>query len=63
MESRFTFVGIETGGVLGSDKEVFNVAVDAGGIFGYEKLSGTLKSGGNSLTIKLDKDLPESPWK
>lgn len=63
VESRFTFVGIETGGVLGSDKEVFNVAVDAGGIFGYEKLSGTLKSGGNSLTIKLDMDLPESPWK
>ncbi|MBL3538479.1 hypothetical protein [Aminivibrio sp.] len=63
VDSRFTFIGIETGGILGSDKEVFNVTVDAGGIFGYEKLGGTLKNGGNSITIKLDIDLPESPWK
>jgi hypothetical protein len=61
--SSFDFVGIETGGVLGSDKEIYNVSVDAGGIFGYEKLNGTLKNSGNSLTIKMEIDLPESPWK
>lgn len=60
--SRFTLVGMETGGILGSDKEVFNVSVDAGGILGYKKLTGTLKNNGNSITVKLDIELPDSPW-
>ena len=60
--SHFTFVGLETGGMLGSDKEVFNVTVDAGGILGYKKLNGILKSNGNSITVKLETGIPESPW-
>jgi hypothetical protein len=38
---------------------VFNVSVDAGGILGYKKLTGTLKSNGNSITVKLDIELPD----
>jgi len=60
--SHFTFVGLETGGMLGSDKEVFNVTVDAGGILGYKRLNGSLKSNGNSITVKLETGIPESPW-
>jgi len=63
LKTGFTFVGIETAGMFGSDKEVLKVSVDAGGLFGYEKLNGTLKDRGNSLAVKLDITVPECPWK
>lgn len=61
--SVLTFVAVDEGGMFSSEKEVLNVVVDGSGILGYEKFTGTLKAGGNSLTIKFEADLPESPWK
>jgi hypothetical protein len=63
LQTGFSFVGIETAGMFGSDEEVFKVSVDAGGLFGYEKLNGTLKDRGNSIAVKLDITVPECPWK
>lgn len=63
LKTGFTFVGIETAGMFGSDKEVFKMSVDAGGLFGYKKLNGTLKDRNNSLTVKLDMTVPDCPWK
>lgn len=62
VSSVLTFAAIEEGGLFSSEKEILNVSVDASGIMGYQKLSGTLKAGDNSLTVKLEADLPESPW-
>lgn len=61
--STLTFTAVSEGGMLSSDKEVLKATADGAGIFGYEKYTGTIKSGSNSLEIKLEIDLPESPWK
>ncbi|MGI6251863.1 MAG: TRAFAC clade GTPase domain-containing protein [Aminivibrio sp.] len=61
--SSLTFIAIDEGGMFSSDREVLKVSVDGSGIFGHERFSGTIKDGDNSLTIKFEADLPESPWK
>ena len=56
-----TFVGVEVDELW--DDEVFKNTVDATGLFGYDKLSGTLTNEGNKLTIKLEHSIPECPWR
>ena len=56
------FTGVEVDTTF--DDEVFSTSVDASGFKGYERLSGTLYSNGNSLTIRFSpsQSLPVCPW-
>lgn len=56
------FNGIEVDTAF--DDEVFSTSVDTSGFNGYERLSGTLYSNGNSLTIKFSplKNIPACTW-
>ena len=56
------FIGIEVDTAF--DDEVFSTSVDTSGFNGYERLSGTLYSNGNSLTIKFSplKNIPACTW-
>ena len=53
---------VKVGGLFSSDEKIFNAVLDATGIKGYEKLQGGVKSGENSISLKLEMDLPKSPW-
>ncbi len=59
--TELTFVGIEKDPMSPND-EVFKYTVRASGLFGYQRLSNTLTSEGNKLTIKLEHSIPECPW-
>lgn len=53
---------VKLGGMFSSDEKILRATLDATGITGYEKLGQTVKSGDNSLSLKLDIQLPKSPW-
>lgn len=60
LTTQLTFRGIEVDVTF--DEEVFKRTVFATGLFGYRKLTDSLKSEGNVLNIKLEHSIPACPW-